>query len=60
MAALKQQSIITTGYQGIDVCAGVQIAAYGGLDVAAKVFFGFMVMAAGPIIQKQTDRENKE
>lgn len=38
----------------------LQIAAYAGLDICAKVFFGFMVMAAGPIITKQTDRENKE
>jgi len=38
----------------------LQVAAYAGLDIAAKVFFGWMIMAAGPIITAQQDREYKE
>ena len=38
----------------------MQIAAYAGLDIAAKVFFGWIVMATLPIISKQQDREAKE
>lgn len=41
-------------------CLYLQVAAYAGLDICAKVFFGFFMMAAGPIITKQTDRENTE
>ncbi len=41
-------------------CFDLQVAAYAGLDIAAKVFFGWMIMAAGPIITAQQDREYKE
>ncbi len=44
------------GHFGVDL----QVAAYAGLDIAAKVFFGWMIMAAGPIITAQQDREYKE
>ena len=44
------------GHFGFDL----QVAAYAGLDIAAKVFFGWMIMAAGPIITAQQDREYKE
>lgn len=38
----------------------LQVAAYAGLDIAAKVFFGWMVMAVIPIVSKQQEREYKE
>ena len=47
---------LSFGQFGFDL----QVAAYAGLDIAAKVFFGWMIMAAGPIITAQQDREYKE
>lgn len=38
----------------------VQVAAYAGLDIAAKVLFGWLVMAAYPIVTKQEEHEAKE
>lgn len=35
----------------------LQAASYGGLDIAAKVFFGWMVMAVYPIISRQNREE---
>ena len=44
-----------------ECCANdLQVAAYAGLDIAAKVFFGFFVMFSTPIVAKQQDREYKE
>lgn len=38
----------------------LQVAAYAGLDIAAKVFFGWIVMLTMPIVSGQQDREYKE
>ncbi|KAI9789636.1 MAG: hypothetical protein M1835_001530 [Candelina submexicana] len=38
----------------------VQVASYAGLDIAAKVFFGWMIMAMYPVISKQQEREAQE
>ncbi|KAL3159414.1 hypothetical protein ABBQ38_009844 [Trebouxia sp. C0009 RCD-2024] len=42
------------------ISSDAEIAAYAGLDIAAKVFFGWMVMATYPIISQQQEREAKE
>ena len=34
-----------------------QVAAYAGLDIAAKVFFGWMVMLSYPILSRQNKKE---
>ena len=38
----------------------VQVAAYAGLDIAAKVLFGWLVMATYPIVTRQEEHEAKE
>lgn len=42
------------------ISSDAEVAAYAGLDIAAKVFFGWMVMAVIPIVSKQQEREYKE
>ncbi len=48
-------------YGDANLCIGcVQVASYAGLDIAAKVFFGWAIMAMYPVISKQQDREAQE